>query len=220
MAVALVPWLIALAAGAAAWCIFWPDPSGLSVAANAILPWLVVPIVAASKGAVVLDGPRGIAKPSVSWVLLLSTIALVLRTEFDVNTLDHAKPIAFGAVLGAAMVLAHVAADRSVWRRPSWIFIPFMLAYGWATVALSNTQLDRSAPAEFRTEIVSKFTTTGKTVSHYLVLGSWGPRPDTTDFMVDTEQYNAARTGAPGCVHLHGGAFGIAWFAVAPCRPK
>ena len=220
MPVALVPWLIALAAGAAAWCSFWPDPLGLSVAMSVVLPWLAVPVIAASKGEVVLDGPRGLAKPGVSWVLLLSTIALVLRTEFDVNTLDHARPIAYGVVLGVAMALAHVAADRGVWRRASWIFIPFMMAHGWGTVALGNTLLDRSTPAEFRTEIVSKYSTSGKTVSHYLVLGPWGPRADTTDIRVDTDQYNAARTGVPVCVHLYDGAIGIAWFAVAPCRPK
>jgi len=218
MAEALAPWLIALAVGAAAWCLFWPDPYGASVAVNVVLPWIAVAVIAASKGDVLFEGPSGTGKPCLAWVLIAATAALFWDAEVDAHTLNDTMPILLGAVLGAGLILAHTAADRMVWRRASWIFIPFMLVYGWATVDLSNVLLDRSAPQTFQTTVESKFSTSGRTIAHYLVLAPWGPRHDTTDLKVHFPQYTAVQTGAPACVQLHDGAFGIPWFAVA-CLP-
>ena len=96
------------------------------------------------------------------------------------------------------------------------VFGLIMTAYAYGGLVLANTLLDTSKPQMFRTIIVDKHITSGKTTTYELRLEAWGPVPPGT-VSVSRELYESVIPGLIACPLLSRGALGIPWYVVVRC---
>jgi hypothetical protein len=90
-----------------------------------------------------------------------------------------------------------------------------MYAYGLA--ASADTQLDKSKPTRYETQITGKHLAKGKSTNYYLDLAPWGPENISKPLNVSGSAYEGAEPGDPVCLALHPGALHAAWYERVAC---
>jgi hypothetical protein len=91
-------------------------------------------------------------------------------------------------------------------------------AYAFGVIGEANALLDRSPLSAFRSPVMDKHVTYGKTTTYHLRLAPWGPLSEPGDVSVSHTLYDNLQPGNLACVLLHQGAFGMPWFIVLGCR--
>ncbi|WP_431241318.1 hypothetical protein ACQ9BO_14575 [Flavobacterium sp. P21] len=94
------------------------------------------------------------------------------------------------------------------------IFV-FAICYAYGTFITINCLYDHSEPKVFKTSVLDKRISTGKTTTYYLQLGPWGPRKESDEVKVSKEQYNNSKINDEAEVYLMKGEFDIPWFEVS-----
>jgi hypothetical protein len=109
-------------------------------------------------------------------------------------------------------------AARSQAKYSAIVLLFFSFVWASGVTVFYNSYFDKSAPSVFRTRIIGKHKTSGKSTSYYLKLEPWGPRTSAEDVDVARSFYETAAVGSTVCVSLFSGALDVQWFDVWYCR--
>ena len=90
---------------------------------------------------------------------------------------------------------------------PAWL--QPVAAYSLGDVGEANALFDHSQLSVFRSQVMSKYVTSGKTTRYHLRLAPWGPHDEPSDVTVPYTLYDRLQPGNQACVRLHQGALGM-----------
>lgn len=88
------------------------------------------------------------------------------------------------------------------------------LAYGYGAVVAFNCVFDEAPPRVYSVNVLNKHTSSGKTTTYYLEVGSWGPRTAPEDVTVTEATYDRTMPGDSVQVYQSPGRLGVPWFIV------
>ena len=201
------------------WVIFYPRPYDLAIACAVIMPWIAV-ITAARGGPLyrVNTSPHDVGA-DLSAAVMLPGFALALRALFDGQVFDWEKLLMATIVATAICVFLMVWLLRELRADTGTIGIVglIMMAYGYGVVGLANTRLDDGEPTTYPARVLGAHVSSGRSSSHYLELGPWGPRTAAEDVDVGKEYYAIGSQRETVCVYLYPGALGARWYVVWDC---
>jgi hypothetical protein len=211
------------AIGVAAWCLLAPWPYLAAIGAAAIFPVLAAVVVAASGGLVRFVRLPTEAHTGVAAVPVFCAVALALRVhwDWDIYLVDWGPALTRGGGVGLVLLTVAVIVDRSLVRRLVGLEIAALVAvtYGIAVLVLADVHLDRSPGQDFQSRVLdSHVSRRGRSTDYFVKLAPWAPRQD-TEISVSPALLDRLVPGAPACIRIHDGAFGIRWFTVAACAP-
>lgn len=202
------------------WAVFAADPPWPLIIALAMMPWL------AMLGARVVAPSRLVyrLRANLLAAVLLPGAALgVVGLAADESALDWRIPLTVTLILGVAMtVLVDVALRGANLARGRTMTLVglfcCMSLYAYGGLSLTNARLDTASPERFRTAVLGKYITHGRSTYWHLRLPPWGPRAEPSNVEVRASVYHAVAVGSAVCVDLHRGALGIAWNLVERCE--
>jgi hypothetical protein len=145
---------------------------------------------------------------------------LAYKTGNDPTHLVDASQLIYWVLL---IVVCYVATlFRSAWENPSrWGVLAGLLVlgsmYGTGAINAINTLPDRSLPRLYRTEVLEKYVTHGRSASFNLRLEPWGPIAYRDDVVVPQRVYQQVKLGDQICIGLHSGFLHAPWYTLAPC---
>jgi hypothetical protein len=212
------------AMGVAAWCLLVPWPYLAAIGAAAILPVLAAVVVAASGGLVRFVRSPTEAHAGAAAVPVLCAVALVLRIglDWDIYRVDWGPALTRGGGVGLVLLTLAVIVDRSLIRRLVGLEFAALVAvaYGIAVLVLADVQLDRSPGQDFQSRVLdSHVSRRGRSTDYVVNLAPWGPRQDAGEISVSPALFDRLVPGAPACLRMRDGTFGVRWFTVAACAP-
>ena len=98
-----------------------------------------------------------------------------------------------------------------------WLFGTLAFGYGYSVLGLTNRLLDSGSPDIYHSQITGKYTSSGKSGTHYYLQLIGGPDPNSTDLQVSSGQYAATQAGNFVCVAVYPGALGFRWMHSVSC---
>jgi hypothetical protein len=201
------------------WAMFLPHPYKLLISVLAALPLLTLLLLIRSRGIYQIEERRNDARPSLALALIGPSLGLALRAILDFNLLEW-KPILFITLLISVIMTAAIfGSDPGIRRRVVGLVLLFCFCavYGYGLSVQANSLLDRSPAQIFRTAVVDKHVTEGRSTTYYLHLQPWGPETDVTEVSVSSQLYNSSNRGDTVCIDLHPGALRVPWYLVHRC---
>lgn len=204
-----------------AWIIFYPKPYALAITTGIALPWIAMATSYIYRNLMKGGDREKSAYPSVTQGFVLPGFALVLRFLFDYDILDYSNAwIMVGCLTVALFVLFQLPIKGFSPRSGSAIFLLilfplFTFVYSFGTVLLINCMTDKSEPAQYKSTILSKRTTKGKTTTYYFDLAPWGELTEKESVTVSREEYDKASPGDTVKINQHKGTFRIPWLEVS-----
>jgi hypothetical protein len=212
------------AAAAVGWLGGWILPSSVRICDLVLLavPWTALYISARSRGVIGIGirSRKQVPELDVTAVFLLPQLILSIRNlgETEVTLIGWRESLALAILFGAILTFAAwktVGAPRG---QGLWVFLLLLsIGHGYATVKTADVLLDRAQPAVYRTVVVGKRVSQGKTTSYWLHLAPWGPRKAGDRVEVSKGFHDARALGDTVCVDLHQGALMIPWYSVSSC---
>jgi hypothetical protein len=203
---------------ASVWAWIYPKPYPLAMLAVGVLPLIVIVLLARSHGLYQIEGRRNDARPSLAGAFIFPSCALAYRAIQDLHFLQW-KPLVL-ATLALAVVLTIFLAhsdphfhNRAV-AAVSMFFLGSMYCYG--AIAHFDVLADRSAPANYQTQVLGKRADNGRTTTYYLRVAPWGTRPNSDEIEVSRALYEVASPRQPVSIHRYAGALHLPWFSVSP----
>jgi len=203
---------------ATVWAWIYPNPYPLAMLAAGVLPLIVIVLLARSHGLYQIEGRRNDARPSLAFAFIFPGCALAYRAIQDLHFLEW-KPLVLATLALAAILTIFLAqSDPHFHNRAAAAISIFFLGsmYCYGAIAHFDVLADRSAPATYQTQVVSKRADNGRTTSYYLQLAPWGPRHGSEEVGVSRALYRAIAPGQPVSIRLYSGALHLPWFSVSP----
>jgi len=202
---------------ATVWAWIYPNPYPLAMLAAGVLPLIVIVLLARSHGLYQIEGRRNDARPSLAFAFIFPGCALAYRAIQDLHFLEW-KPLVLATLALAAILAIFLAqSDPHFHNRAvaaiSIFFLGSMYCYG--AIAQFDVLADRSAPATYQTQVVSKRADNGRTTIYYLQLAPWGPLHGSEEIEVSRALYLALSPGQPVSIRLYSGALHLPWFSVS-----
>jgi hypothetical protein len=209
-----------LSAGLGVWAFFWPEPYMPLMWGLVLAPWVLLGIVAMSRGLIRVDQRPNDVHPSIALGMILSLAALLMRAVMDFDVVSYWMWVLWGLILTIALSIAAVWADPSLRRQRLSLaaFALLNLMYGFGAALCVNVLADGSEPALQQVLVSRKDVSTYKGTHYRLHLAPWGTVKSESTVEVGKRFYDSIQPGQPVCVSLYQGALGIEWFAVYPCN--
>ena len=205
---------------AGAWGLFFPRPYSLIIFLLAIVPLIVMAVLARSRGIYQIEGRRTDSRPALTLAFLIPGLALGFRAIDDMHMLRWEPILLLTAICALLLAWLLIRSDHRLWRRPAAVILIvfFGVFYSDGLVAALNALLDRSEPRAYETVVTDKHMSSGKTTTYYLRLEPWGPQTATDDESVPYSLYESRQIGDRVCVYLHSGALNAPWYDIGRCR--
>jgi hypothetical protein len=203
------------------WAFVYPKPHELVVVVLAALPPLVA-LVPKVKGGRLYQvvGWRNDARANLGIAFIGPSVVLAVRALEDIKVFDWTVALAGAAVVAIAMTFVLAMSEQKL-RSLGWALLAILAvcgSYAYGAIVEGNALLDKSEPQMFKTTVIGKRVSRGKTTSYHLRLASWGPLREEDDITVSRTLYASVETGGKICIVLRDGALHIRWFGVRPCR--
>jgi tetrahydromethanopterin S-methyltransferase subunit E len=209
------------AIGVAAWCLIAPWPYLAAIGAAAIFPMLAAVVVAASGGLVRFVRLPTEAHAGAAAAPVFCAIALALRVYWDIYLVDWGPALTHGVVVGFVLLTLAAILDRSLVRPILRLGVAAFaaVAYGIAVLVLADVHFDRSPGRDFQSRVLDSRINRGKGTSYFVTLAPWGPWRSAGEILVPHALFDRLTPGAPACIRMYDGTFGVRWFSVAACAP-
>ena len=199
------------------WAWIYPNPYPLAMLAAGVLPLVAIVLLARSRGLYQIEGRRNDARPSLAFAFIFPGCALAYRAIQDLHFLQWKPLILATLALTAILTIFLAQSDPHFNNRAvagiSIFFLGSMYCYG--AIAHFDVLADRSSPASYQTQVLSKRADNGRTTSYYLQVAPWGPRHDPEEIEVPRALYGAITPGQSVSIHLYLGALHLPWFSVS-----
>ncbi|KAF2506982.1 hypothetical protein EYY60_20965 [Flavobacterium zhairuonense] len=210
-----------IGAVAGVWVLFFPNPYKY-----AIIPCIAFPIVSLIvlrifKGLIRIDEKKNSAYPSIYFGFLMSTLCIFLRALIDFELLEYSNvwipTLLIALTFASTLYFTNLKTEHT--KTPDILsflgIFALVICYTFGTFITVNCLYDHSEPEIFKTSVLDKRISTGKTTTYYLQLGPWGPRKESDEVTVSKEQYNNSKINDEAEVYLMKGQFDIPWFEVS-----
>ncbi len=202
--------------GALALCVWgcvYPVPYGPAILALALLPWIGLAILKASRGLFRLDPTHNDFRPNLSAPIMIPAFALALRAN-DFNVVHSWAVLWTSLVVAVLLCLSAILVDSNLRRLPGAVaaFALIALIYGYGVSIEANVLLDHSQELSYRVQVQERRIIHGKTTTYEVQLEPWGPRPKPNRLRIPFATYKYIRPGDTLNVVLRHGAFGISWY--------
>lgn len=193
---------------------WWPHRA--LVVVLLVFPWATLTLARALGPAVCLVGHRNSARADFSPALLLPGFGLAARAAMDVQVLRWSEvlsPLAVAAV--GTLVLLFVSWPSLGVRRVGAVAL-MLLPHTFGAVLWGNASLDRGPAWEVPTNVLDKRVHRERNVGYSLFVDPQGAADFDGKLSVRAAAFHRVQVGAPLCLRLHPGAFGIRWVDHVP----
>lgn len=202
------------------WAVVYPKPYELAVVVLAALPLAALVLKGKAGGLYQIVGWRNDARANLAIAFMGPSVVLAVRALLDIKVFDWPVALAGAAAAALAMTVVVAMAERKLRDRMGELLAILVVCgfYAYGVVVEANTLLDESQPRIFKTAVVGKRVSKGKSTQYHLRVAPWGPRRGEGDITVSRALYASVATGEPVCIVLRDGALRIRWFTVRTCR--
>lgn len=201
------------------WAFFWPDPYIPLMWGLVLAPWILLGVVAMSRGLIKVDQRPNHVHPSIALGMILPLAALLVRSVMDFDVASIWMWILWALILTTTLSIAAAWADPSLRQKRLSLaaFALVNLMYGFGASLCVNVLADGSKPALQQVLVSRKAVSTYRGTHYKLHLAPWGTLKSEATVEVGKRFYDSIQPGQPVCVSLYQGALGIEWFTTDPC---
>ena len=173
--------LTIIAGAAAAWGFLYPTPYRAAITTLVLVPLAALLVLATNQGLYQVEGRKQDARADLSLALILPGAILMLRAIQDVQILSWLAIIKFSALLTIVLVFVicdelRSPASRRARRWPILAFLFLVPMYTTGALVEANALLDKGQAQMFRSQVLAKRISTGRTTTRYFRLAPWGPQ--------------------------------------------
>jgi hypothetical protein len=208
-----------IAGAAAAWGFLYPTPYRAVILTLVLVPLAALLVLATNQGLYQVEGRKQDARPDLSLALILPGAILMLRAIQDVQLLSWSSMFKLSALLTIVLVFVIASCDRQL-RARRWPILGFLLvmpAYATGALVEANALLDKGQAQMFRSQILNKRISTGRSTTRYFRLAPWGPRSQPDEVTISRWLFESASVGDSVCIALRPGSLQTPWFIVRRC---
>lgn len=164
----------------ALWAFLLPRPYELAIAVNAAFPIVALLLVLRNKGAIYFDKYKSGIRPSVGLIIIVPSIAMLLRALFDYEVIYSNLFWIYLAALslffiGISVLLALKTKEYSRNKAVFIILAIHLIVYSYGLILHANCTVDYSKPQRYESTVLEKRVLYGKgRTTYYLTVASWG----------------------------------------------
>lgn len=198
------------------WVFLYPVPYIPLIIFCAFLPLIGIYLMAHYKEEVTFDQIQDSSRPSVVYLMALSSMSLCFRGYFDHNII-HSTVFWWYLAVFSIFLYLFILIVTSEYKRHKLVLLELLLIlipYCYGLISLSNCMLDFSGPKSFSPIIIDKRVVTGKSISYYIDVSPWGPYKEQSEISVTKDIYDNLSKNGKVNLQLKKGALGIRWFYI------
>lgn len=203
-------------------CLFTlPDYYLYSLTICSLYPLMVIFVKLHYRGLISADEHEGSKMPSAGIAFIVPGMALALRAMMDFEILEYTTALWLTIALIAAIVsVLYMLPSFKKPQQPirfygTGLLIMFLnLFYSYGLLVEANCQLDTSEPARYKTTVVDKRVSRGKSTIYYLDLKPWGTLTNVKAVTVTRKQYETVSKGDPLIVRQYAGYLNVPWIRI------
>nr|WP_294948043.1 hypothetical protein [uncultured Mucilaginibacter sp.] len=215
-------WLEWLAIGLSLWLLFYPHPYTYLFAVVLCMPIIGLIINGVNRPSMIslVSISKTLKDPDydVADFIDIPAWILLIRVILDFNFESFYSLIKVGSfafvLLLILLAVTHKAVEESTKSRfIIYLYIIGNIAlYSYAATYGINCVFDYSDPKVYRSSVVAKHVSRGKSTSYYLTIKPWGTHKENEDIRVGSDKYDETQIGQTVKVDYKAGLLGIPWY--------
>jgi len=174
-----------------------------------------------SKGLLTIDERKDAVYPSVFWAFFAPTSVLFLRALMYFKIYDYQNVWLLTAVIAFSFFFILIINNRGFvfnkFEKPFTIIIFsifIVFGYSFGTVINLNCTLDDSKPIKFKTIVLDKRITKGKSINYYLRLSPWNNQKESKEENINETDYELIKKGDTITINFYEGKLNIPWYEI------
>ena len=174
-----------------------------------------------SKGLLTIDERKDAVYPSVFWAFFAPTSVVFLRALMYFKVYDYENVWLLTAVIAFSFFFILIINNRGFvfnkFEKPFTIIIFsifIVFGYSFGTVINLNCTLDDSKPMKFKTIVLDKRITKGKSTNYYLRLSPWNNQKESKEENINENDYKLIREGDTITINFYEGKLNIPWYEI------
>ncbi|MFD1604337.1 PIG-Y family protein [Flavobacterium artemisiae] len=200
---------------------FYPNPYSLVVTICIVFPIIGLILFKYYKGLIQIDSRENSSYPSIFAGLFFPAIAVFIRSMFDFNIFNYSNIWMPMTVLGLVFTALFIIGNSEFKFNKAKDFlsilflIALMAAYSYGTIVFVNCNFDTSKNLHYKSSVLSKRISTGKSKTYYIELAPWGKQKNPDEVSVSEEEYNTYNEKDAVHVYFMKGKFEIPWYEIS-----
>ncbi|UGS21141.1 hypothetical protein [Flavobacterium cyclinae] len=174
-----------------------------------------------SKGLLTLDERNEAVYPSVFWAFFAPTSVIFLRALMYFKIYNYDNVWLLTAVIAFSFFFTLIINNRGFvfnkFERTSTILIFsvfIVFGYSFGTVINLNYALDDSQPKKFKTIVLDKRITKGKSTNYYLTVSPWNNQKEPKEENTNESDYEIIKKGDTITINFYEGKLNIPWYEI------
>jgi hypothetical protein len=174
-----------------------------------------------SKGLLTIDERKDAVYPSVFWAFFAPTSVVFLRALMYFKVYDYENVWLLTAVIAFSFFFILIINNRGFvfnkFEKPFTIIIFsifIVFGYSFGTVINLNCTLDDSKPMKFKTIVLDKRITKGKSTNYYLRLSPWNNQKESKEENINETDYKLIKKGDTITIDFYKGKLNIPWYEI------
>lgn len=174
-----------------------------------------------SKGLLTIDERNEAVYPSVFWAFFAPTSVVFLRALMYFKIYNYDNVWLLTAVIAFSFFFTLIINNRGFvfnkFERTSTILIFsvfIVFGYSFGTVINLNCALDDSQPKKFKTIVLDKRITKGKSTNYYLTVSPWNNQKEPKEENTNESDYEIIKKGDTITINFYEGKLNIPWYEI------
>lgn len=200
---------------------FYPKPYSLVVTLCIVFPIIGLILFKYYKGLIQIDSRENSSYPSIFAGLFFPSMAVFIRSLFDFNIFNYSNIWTPMTVLGLLLAAFFIIGNSEFKFNKAKDFfsilflIVLMAGYSYGSIVFINCNFDESKNLHFKSSVLSKRISTGKSKTYYVELAPWGEQKNSDEISVSEEEYNTYNVKDAVHVYFMKGKFEIPWYEIS-----
>ena len=174
-----------------------------------------------SKGLLTIDERNEAVYPSVFWAFFAPTSVVFLRALMYFKIYNYDNVWLLTAVIAFSFFFTLIINNRGFvfnkFEKTSTILIFsvfIVFGYSFGTVINLNCALDDSQPKKFKTIVLDKRITKGKSTNYYLTVSPWNNQKEPKEENTNETDYEIIKKGDTITINFYEGKLNIPWYEI------
>ena len=174
-----------------------------------------------SKGLLTIDERNEAVYPSVFWAFFAPTSVVFLRALMYFKIYNYDNVWLLTAVIAFSFFFTLIINNRGFvfnkFEKTSTILIFsvfIVFGYSFGTVINLNCALDDSQPKKFKTIVLDKRITKGKSTNYYLTVSPWNNQKEPKEENTNETDYELIKKGDTITINFYEGKLNIPWYEI------
>lgn len=204
----------------AAWLLFYTKPYKYSMLTALVMPIGLLAFLKLNRGLITVDDDEKSMFPSFMVSFIFLGAGLFFRGILDFHILDYYQ-LMINALIGAAILALCVftkpnefISSRKAKLETLKVLIPFVLAYSSSAIVFINCYYDNTIHVSYKSKVLSKRISSGKSTSYYVELTAWGKQTENNEIDVGKERYYSINIGDSVSIDMYNGLLSVPWYDV------